>query len=912
MAEEPRRPSGRWRLLAPALVAWGCAALAVLLPGTGLVVIIGVAGAGLVVLLLAARRRTGPLRFLAVVIGVLLLLGCRINTEEAVRSDPFLVRTAEEKSRPELLITIESYPSRTMRGQGFGPADAGGGTQLTVRGRVLAASGAVPVVVWVSEPTAAERGRAREPPGAAATPTDWEAIGPGSLVRVKGALTRLEPGSTSAFGIRAKSVERVPPVADWSTWFSERLVEIRGTLLAEARTVEGAELVPGFAVGNTDLVSPEVHERLRATSLLHLLAVSGANCALVTGAVLWCASWLSVPRRARILVAGAALLGFLALVGPDQSVQRAAIMAAVMLSAQFGGRTAHALPALGAAMIALLLVDPWQALAPGFALSVAATAGILLLSPRIEQWLARLLPLPRLIRVPLAVAIAAELAVAPFVLTLDEGLPVVGILANLVAGLAAPLGTGLGLLAALVLPVNQMCGHALLELGALPARWVVVTADLASAVPFGRIPWPKGWEGALLLGAVVALAWAAIGIRRSARAGRTPWSRPTLMTAARLAAVSCLAAAALGGFAGPTLVGPFAASLAVPSDWRIVACDIGQGDAIAIRSGGPGGPVILVDTGEDEPKLRACLDRFGIDRISLLVLTHDDRDHVGALAAVADHCERAMIAVPSRDLAARRPLREQLERHGLSYSLGSAGRTGTLPAPNGGEGISWEVLAPPAEPMPAETNAASQILRVHVDGLTMLMLADSGKEQHRALRQLGDKLRADLVKVAHHGSSDQDPSILEMSHAEIGLISVGADNSFGHPTKGALDGLQRAGIRALRTDQYGSIAVWGAPGALETWVERPDGANGGKDEYLPHPKRGSRTSKRDPRFVVRRRRTISCSDAVESGTLSEKTRGQACCRRGICCLAPARGRCFVDGLSGPRRGYRGAGGEAPG
>lgn len=880
-------PRGQWRLLAPALVGWAACALAVCAPGSGLwLAMLGAAGA-LALCVLALRRRQEPLRLLAVTVGVLLVLGCRVHAGEQVRADPGLASVAREHRQVEFPVTVESYPrvraaSADPRGTERGaPGGAQGRRRVTVQGRIATASGDVPAIVWVAEPTPGAAPREREPPAGRAQDARapaWNSVGPGTKLLIAGTAVQLEPQSAYAFGIRATRVSRAGtgsgPGPGWAdrveAEVSAWLQGVRSDLVSAAQRIPGAQLVPGFAIGNTDLVSADTEAKLRATSLLHLLAVSGANCALVTGTAVWCLSWLRVPRRARILCAGIVLAGFIALVGPDQSVQRAAIMAAVLLVAQFGGRAGHSLPALAAAILVLLTADPWQALAPGFGLSVAATGGILLLVPGLDAGMARFVRLPAAIRKPLVVAMAAELSVAPILLTMDDGLPLAGVVANVVAGLAAPLGTGLGLLAAVILPISEACALPLLHLAALPSRWVTVTAEVASSLPLARIPWPGGWGGAALLLGIVVSSWGAHLVRRAGLLGRGPWMPTPLLSGLRLAVVAALAAAAIGGFAGPTVVGPLTATLSTPRDWRIVACDIGQGDAVALRGGGPGGPVMLVDTGDDEQKLTRCLERFGIDRIELLVLTHDDRDHVGALPAVAGRCARAMISIPSREHVDRRPLVNQLERFALPFTQGYAGQSGSLPSDGAEHGIQWEVLAPPETPTPAETNAASQIMRVRVDELTALMLADSGREQHRALLRTGADLTADVVKVAHHGSSDQDPRVLEASGASLGLISVGADNSYGHPTRGALEGLARAGIRALRTDQYGSIAVSGPSGALDVWVEHPDGAQGGRDEYVPHPSRGGASQPHQGRVPLRRRSRDRLSRCSEMWTASGK------------------------------------------
>src|SRR5699024_10285568 len=127
--------------------------------------------------------------------------------------------------------------------------------------------------------------------------------------------------------------------------------------------------------------------------------------------------------------------------------------------------------------------------------------------------------------------------------------------------------------------------------------------------------------------------------------------------------------AVAGVFIGPTLVAPSVERAGVPTDWRIVACDVGQGDATLLR--GPNarpGEAMLVDTGDDETLLRDCLRLFGVRRIPLLVLTHDDRDHVGAIAAAAPVTEAAIVAPASssqveagQGQAPDRPLLTQLD-----------------------------------------------------------------------------------------------------------------------------------------------------------------------------------------------------------------------------------------------------------
>ena len=769
------------------------------------------------------------LRHGAVLCAALALLGASIDAGEWARADPRLAEAVAEQRQLRLDVVLRGFP----RSQ---PAEFGG-----ERGWVAAAvptpRGEVPVVLWLSAETEIESSAGAETGRGADTATERraEAVNgsstggraswaPGTRLTVHGVTVPLEPGAASAYGVRVGSARGVPAsgrldgvVAD----VGKAAAELRGGLRQAAAQVPGAELVPGLAVGDTALVGAPLELRMQQSSLTHLVAVSGANCALVTGAAIWLAGLLGAGRRLRIALAGVMLAGFVFVVGPDASVQRAAVMGAVVLASGFGGRRAVALPALGAAMLLMLLADPWQALQPGFALSVAATAGILLLVPEIERLLRRVAPVPRWIVLPVAVALSAQLACGPLLLLLQPGIPAVGVLANVLAGPAAPLGTGLGLIALLALPISPTLGEAAVAVAGLPARWISATAEVTAQLPLARWPWPDGWAGALLLAFVelallAAWSFAAHRIRlpEDRAAGRVPWRGWRRLSTRGRAVVAVLLCAAAGTFSGPVLVAPAVARIGTPSDWFVVACDVGQGDAILLRDPDRPAEVMLVDTGDDPALLRICLDRFGVTRIALLVLTHDDRDHVGALSEVIHTVEAALVAPDNREDGGSRPVLAQLRAAGVPHRTGETGLRG------GGTGLGWEVLAPAPGAVPADSNAASLVLRVEAGGALVMLLADTGEDEQRALRAGGADLSAAVVKIAHHGSRDQDPALAGAIGAELALVSVGAGNGYGHPAAAALDAFARVGARPLRTDRHGSLAISGSPGELRAWAER--------------------------------------------------------------------------------------------
>lgn len=789
-----RSPPGTWRLLGAASVAWALMAWTLTVPGAARWIAWGTGLLGLVLFLGWPRAW----RVLAIVCAVLMVLDARVDLGEWQRGDEALVTAAETGRSVHLAATLQGFAEE----QAGGTFDSHEGGASWVRATVSVGRGPVPILLWMD------------------TPPDPRLV-PGGEVTITGTVEALGHASSSAFGLSVTQMDVTEPGP-----IGRAVADLRRGLSEAAARVPGAELVPGFAVGDTSLVSDELQEQMTHSSLTHLVAVSGANCALVTSALISVASRLRAGRRLRIVLAAGALGGFVLIVGPDSSVQRAAVMAAVVLASNYGGKHAHALPSLGIAMIGLLCVDPWQALQPGFALSVAATAGILLLVPPVLAIMNGVVRLPEWVALPISVAISAQFACGPLLLLVQPDLPMVGVLANILAGPAVPLGTGLGLLALLSLPVLPIVGTALVHLAALPARWVAATAEISAQLPLARWSWPESWAGATLLAftqALLVVAWllstGRIGLPGGARAtGALPWHSRERQPLSIRVAIAVAVSGACGLFASVTLVVPMTFRAGIPRDWVIVACDVAQGDALLIRNPGQPNDIVLVDTGDEPELLQRCLDQFSIDRISLLVLTHDHRDHVGALETLRGRVDHAMIAPPNREDQSRDPEREverRLEDLGIPFDIGVGGMTS---APNAG--VTWEVLAPAPGSTPPDSNAGSLVLSMQSGPLSILMLGDTGLAEHQQLRAGSADVSADIVKVAHHGSRDADPALIEQSGADAGLISVGEDNDYGHPAPELLTSLRDADVETLRTDQLGSISIGGRPGDLRVWSER--------------------------------------------------------------------------------------------
>lgn len=614
----------------------------------------------------------------------------------------------------------------------------------------------------------------------------------GTQVTFAARTTALPAAEQSGYRLRVDgeaTVTGLPPA--WLAW----AVGPRTALAERADAVltgDGAALVPGLAIGDTSAVGPHLDAAMTASSLSHLTAVSGANCAIVTAAAFGLAALMGVPRLLRVLLALVALVGFIVLVTPQPSVVRAGAMAIAVLVAIAAGRPGGGVAALSAAVIGLLAFDPWLARDYGFALSAAATAGLLLLAGPLAARLALVMPVP--LAVALAVPAAAQLACQPILVLIDPAVAVYGVPANLLAAPAAPVGTVVGLLACLVLPLLPAVGDALLQVSWLPASWIALVAHGTAGLPGGRLPWLPDAPGALLLAACTVLAFF------------VAWGRQPVV---RLIAAVVLAIG-LAVPIGTAIGGPLVVGAARPGDWDVAACDVGQGDAVLVRVDDA---IALIDTGPDPAALRRCLSLLGIVRIDLLVVTHWDADHVGGVDAVVG-AVGTVIHGPLDGARSARVL-EPLGRAGAEAVEVVAGDRGDL-----GE-ARWRVVWP--KPRATPGNDASVVIDLDAPGYRAIFLGDLGEGAQARLLASTELGRTDLVKVAHHGSADQSERIYGELGATVGLVGVGADNGYGHPTARLLELLDEARTSVVRTDRSGTAVLTAdGEGGFGLWAERGD------------------------------------------------------------------------------------------
>jgi competence protein ComEC len=559
---------------------------------------------------------------------------------------------------------------------------------------------------------------------------------------------------------------------------------LRASFLSQLRGLspDSRALVAGLAIGERDLLSANAEHNMKQLSLTHLVAVSGANLAIVMGAIYLVARSLLLPRLLRFTLAGAAAAGYIAIVGPEPSVLRAAAMAYAVLLAAFLGRASGATQALGWSIVFLVTVDPWLAADFAFALSVLATVGLLILGPPLFQILGK--RLPAWLALAIAVTTAAQIYTLPVILLLQPGLPTYSILANLVVEPVVAPVTILGITAAVLSPWLPTAASLLSWLASIGTFWIEQVATELVEWPGVRAAWPAGVLGIVL---TAVFAWAI-----------TEWLRERVRWALVLAlAVAVFAAAWVAPAQLQQATWP-------AHDWQVAACDVGQGDAFAVQSGGV---TALIDVGGDGVKLNDCLSRLQLKRIDLLVLTHFDFDHAGAIESLRLPVTTVLISSFTDDRELKTIALEHLRKLGAEVLVAHPGLGGWL-----GD-VSWQVLASMAPQARAtDPNDASVVVLFEASDYAFLTLGDLSEAgqvdlMRNSIGELVELHSTSLIlKVSHHGSKDQSSKLHELLSPKLSIISVGR-NRFGHPDSELIGELQSLGSSVYRTDEHGQIAV---------------------------------------------------------------------------------------------------------
>lgn len=583
-----------------------------------------------------------------------------------------------------------------------------------------------------------------------------------------------------------------------------------------SRAVPGpsGSVIRAFATGDTSGIDFATQEDFRRSGLSHLLAVSGLNLAIISGlfvvgvgAVLRRWSWVVEGPGVERVVAAAALpfvVAYTLLVGASPSAVRAAWMVGWVLVARAFRRRTDIATTLGGASLGLLAVDPWSLDDPSTQLSFAAVAGLLWVYPALEK--RSPLPQTRGLKSAVQVAIAslaATLATLPIVAAHFQRVSWVGVLVNVPAA-----------------PVSSF-----------------VLVPLALVGGLLGIVWPEGaapilqiadWAAALLIAMAQGAAWVPGGATEVPRFGWWPTVGYYLCLAGALSGVRSARRWTIG--AGILTVGLlFQDDVRRPfrDDLTVTFLPVGQGDAAVIEL--PFGRTMVVDTGPNlgatsavERVLLPFLRERGLRRVDWLVLSHPHADHIADVAGLAEAVpigeiwwsgdEREATDTLLDPIRARSPVRVTARK---TLKVGS---------------VTVEVLAPDqAWARYSTVNDASVVLMLSHGDHRILLTGDAQAESEaRMVQAWGEGLRADVLKLGHHGSrTSTSEGFLRTVAPAHAIVSAGLDNRFGFPHREVTERLRRAGVRVWRTDLHGAVTVRSTGASLSVSSFRPSSSTGG-------------------------------------------------------------------------------------
>ena len=623
----------------------------------------------------------------------------------------------------------------------------------------------------------------------------------------------VRPGERWRFGVRLRRPHGAvnPHGFDYEAWLLERGIRATGYVRMPGRRGDGAAperldaLVPqlpylidrlreaarqrilgtlpehpyagvliALAIGDQRAIDPGQWQLFARTGVSHLMSISGLHVTMIAAlfAALVSFCWrrserlvLALPAQKAAALAG--LLGAFAyclVSGFAVPAQRTLYMVGVVAAALWLGRATSASRVLAAALLAVLLLDPWAVLSPGFWLSFAAVAVIFHVSTGYTakpHWLAHWG------RVQWAVTVG----LAPLMLVLFQQVSLVSPLANAAA---------------------------------IPLVSLVVTplALLGAALP---LAWPLALAHALLVALMALLAWlAALPVALWQQHAPVPWTVPlALLGIAWLLLPRGFPARWLGAVLALPLFSVLPPAPAAGELW-ITVLDVGQGLAVLARTQKhallyDAGPAFNAFADSGSRIILPYLRGEGIARLDALVVSHDDRDHSGGVASVLE-------AIPVAALWSSLP---------ADHALVAAHESGRPCAAGSGwewDGVAFVFLHPGAEAASghgARANNRSCVLRIAAPGGRVLLTGDIERAAERDLlrRALG-LLAADALLVPHHGSAtSSSPEFVREVAPRYAVFTVGYRNRFGHPREEVVGRYRDAGSTLLRTDTGGAIEI---------------------------------------------------------------------------------------------------------
>ncbi len=599
-------------------------------------------------------------------------------------------------------------------------------------------------------------------------------------------------------GVRARLSAKKPGIA-WQAGeahpvlrFAERVRAAYRASMESAMPKEAAAAIFAMLFGGYEGIKPELVEAFTATGIVHILSVSGSHITLLAAVMAWLGTLLRLRPAVTAVFVTVVVALYCVLAGCVPPALRAGAMGLLAFFAIAMERESDARRLLALVGMALLFFEPLLAFDISFQLSFAATAGLLYLAPPFAAWLSHLRFLSRFVALSLAVTLGAQLATLPLLAWYFHRLSLSSLVANIVVVPVVELVIVAGLFAGLVSFALPFLAKLIFLADSLLLGLVYESTRLLAKVPGGEVYLPT-------LSMQLSLAYfAALAVlaqpeeRRSAVFAWCGERRRILFAALCIAVLS----AALW-------------QISRPQEMAVHFIDVGQGDAALVVT--PHGRALMIDTGgtrDGAYDIGARVDvpylhHYGVRRLDYIILTHAHEDHAGGAGGIVRRLPVGMV------LTAHEPRTEYARV--LGFSLAAPEMQHMAPAEAGEhielDGVAIDILYAPQEASTdGSGNEYSNVIRVRYGAASFLFTGDLIAAQEKAMLDEGKEPRCTVLKVAHHGSkTSTTEAFLAAAAPRFAVISVGRDNTFGHPAAEIVERLQNAGAKIYRTDEDGAV-----------------------------------------------------------------------------------------------------------
>lgn len=548
---------------------------------------------------------------------------------------------------------------------------------------------------------------------------------------------------------------------------------------------DAVALIKALVVGDRrELFESDFYNQVKVTGLAHLVAVSGAHLVIVIGLVSSCVRAIRLPRTLSVCIQLGFLFAYLVIVGFPVSCIRAAVMAGVGLLSFVSHKRSYALSSLGAAIIALMVLDPSASSSVSFALSALSTLGIIVFSPLLCSWIPSVGKRFHALAVePFSLTFSALILTFPLSMCTFSQFAIISPFSNIVAVPLVTVVCALGVLSFLALPIAPIF-HLLIQFSYFFAMTLVYVVDALSAIPFAALPIDASMELLTLFSVVLCLfLWLA-------------WPRAF---PAKTFVCFCIA----------LMLCSFPMRILDSTCTSIVMLDVGQGDSFLIKSRGS---ALLIDTGNNPKKLFAGLARHGVNHLDGIVISHADDDHCGCLADL-----RGVVSVDSVFVAkgfgsVGTDKAENLLKHAEGLSSATGVHELAVDDVITVGSVSFRVISPDGLTDEGENDDSVCLMAttdLNNDGIgewRALFTGDAESEVLDSLYEKGALEDIDILKVSHHGAKAAlDNELMDVLKPEIALISAGERNRYGHPAANTISLLESCNVEVFRTDLQGDV-----------------------------------------------------------------------------------------------------------